>query len=387
MLDPLSQLALLVTGQTSTARITEEQWADMNALAIQHGLAPMLLWQLRRERRFSAGDPRWAPLVEAARASALHYALLDKTRRAVTAALAGSNIPAVWLKGIALAHTVYPEPRLRPMQDLDVLVPLEQRRAARGIALGLGFKEPEGDYLVLIRAPEAVQHHDVLVGGPAGKVLLENHFRLLGLDGEHLLPHDKLAWFWEQTWAPDGLDFAVLKPEAHLLYLCAHAFLQHGEAYLDLLHLLDLHLLVTHYDLDWRLLVEQATVLGWSAALGRGVSLSASYFNTPLPPEVLRVLGDHKSGEVERQATQPRQQRVARWEEWQLLFGKMSLLQRLRLIWTTLFPPPSFLRDLYHLTPRQFALPYYFYHWWDAGREIARALTARWSGQPPKTSH
>jgi hypothetical protein len=387
MFDPLSKLALLVTGQTSTARMTEEQWGQMIPLAIQHGLAPMLLWQLRRAGRFSEGNPRWKPLVEAARGSALHYALLEKTRRVVTAALAESNIPAVWLKGIALAHTVYPAPRLRPMQDLDLLVPVDQRFAAREIAQDLGFQPLGGDFLTVAAAPETVRHHDVLRGGPGDKILLEIHFRLLGLETERLLPEAQLAWFWEQTWAPAGLDFVVLKPEAHLLYLCAHALLQHGEAYLELLQLLDMHLLIAQNQLDWAVLVERAQVLSWVYALERSLHLTVERFGTPVPGDALFYLRSYRPGDQSLLAAQRRRKKVTRWEEWKSIFRRQSPLQRLRLIWTTLFPPANFLRDLYHLAPGQSALPYYFYHWWDGGREILRSLNPRWSKDPSKTSH
>ena len=46
-----------------------------------------------------------------------------------------AGIPALVLKGAALAHLVYPEPGLRPMSDLDILVPeSELWRAQRLLA-------------------------------------------------------------------------------------------------------------------------------------------------------------------------------------------------------------------------------------------------------------
>ena len=57
----------------------------------------------------------------------------------VQTALAEANIPAMWIKGSALAHTIYPKPSLRPMCDLDVLVPYDRREAAFEEVTQLGY--------------------------------------------------------------------------------------------------------------------------------------------------------------------------------------------------------------------------------------------------------
>ena len=42
--------------------------------------------------------------------------------------LAAAGIPSRVLKGVALAHTAYPQPELRVFGDVDLLVPSARRR-------------------------------------------------------------------------------------------------------------------------------------------------------------------------------------------------------------------------------------------------------------------
>src|SRR5450759_3800826 len=106
---PVLTLAHLVAGQQSPAGVPEEQWNDLVELALDHGLGGMLLWSLRQAGWAQAAEPRWQPLVDASRRNGRHNLLIEKARRQAAAALDPAGIPTIWLKGIALAHTCYPE--------------------------------------------------------------------------------------------------------------------------------------------------------------------------------------------------------------------------------------------------------------------------------------
>src|SRR5690606_11215326 len=116
-----------------------------------------------------------------------------------------------------------------PMSDLDVLVPFEQRAEALAALRAAGYSDEPHDPLTAEVAaflpPDETHHHYNLVGGPDGGLRVELHFRL----ARTILPDlDALDWFWAQTQeamdrANTPLEFLTLRPEAHLLYLCAHA--------------------------------------------------------------------------------------------------------------------------------------------------------------------
>ncbi len=54
-----------------------------------------------------------------------------------------NDIPLVALKGLALAPMIYPEDRLRPMRDMDILVPKEKIDLAADLLRQIGFNLPE----------------------------------------------------------------------------------------------------------------------------------------------------------------------------------------------------------------------------------------------------
>jgi hypothetical protein len=337
----------------------------------------MLLWVIQQAGIDSHDHPLWEPLESAARSATINYALLKNTHRRVNAALAAEGIPALWLKGIALAPGVYPLPRLRPMVDLDVLVPYAQRGAALAIAVSLGFHPPQGHYwLQVIAPPEDLQHHYHLMGGVDSAICLELHYRLLGLERGALLTGEQLTWFWNQTQelSQDGTRFTFLKPEAHLLYLCAHAILRHGEGDLYLLRYFDLHLLVTKANPDWRLVVERALELKWSYALERALSLAAQLFDTPLPGTVFSQLRERRSGDEDISRAVRLQSDNFLQEKRVLLLAQMPLTVRVGVLYRRIFPPQIFMRHFYAIRPGRPVFPYYAYRWFDRGRQVIRSM-------------
>ena len=54
-----------------------------------------------------------------------------------------ADIPVLVLKGAALSHLVYPEPGLRPMSDVDILVPRPEVWRAQRVLAELGFDTPQ----------------------------------------------------------------------------------------------------------------------------------------------------------------------------------------------------------------------------------------------------
>ena len=378
--------AYLVSRQKGEEESFAAPLETLVAIAIQQNLAPLLLWTLKQ--RADLLDPalaaQLAPLQAQARQVAARYALLKTTRAHVQATLAATGIPALWLKGAALAETVYPQPVLRPMGDLDVLVPFERRAEALVALKAAGYadepRDPLAAQVAAFLPPDETHHHYNLVGGPGGGVRVELHFRV----AQTILPDlAALEWFWSQAAEAtdrqgNPLGFQTLRPEAHLLYLCAHALLQHGEAHLGLLHLYDLHLLATVYDLDWALIVERAAILRWTYPVERALTLAAEYFGTPVPawvPEQLRARrpADEDTGIVEQIGAGD-----TRWAQTVRSLRRLTPRQRVALVWRIVFPPRAYLRTRYRVRPGVPLLLYYPYRWWDQARGIARGVW-RWA--------
>ncbi|MEN8261380.1 MAG: nucleotidyltransferase family protein, partial [Pseudomonadota bacterium] len=84
---------------------------------------------------------------ERLRRSAIESEALELQRRPALAelldALANRQIPALLMKGAALAYTLYPSPGLRPRSDTDILIPESAAAPARARLETLGFNLSE----------------------------------------------------------------------------------------------------------------------------------------------------------------------------------------------------------------------------------------------------
>jgi hypothetical protein len=116
-------------------------WDEVAAEAERHGVAPLLYFHLKaagvhiplRAKRQLQGLTVRHRAANQVRLRLLHNIL---------EAYQSAGIPALVLKGAALSQLVYPEPGLRPMSDLDLLVLPSQARRAQQVLADLGFHAP-----------------------------------------------------------------------------------------------------------------------------------------------------------------------------------------------------------------------------------------------------
>lgn len=118
-----------------------EDWSDFLHEAAAQRLLPLVYWQVRSHGLTCAPAVRRIMASAYVRQKSLAEAQ-TRTLREVVTALTAAGIDSVVLKGGVLAHTIYPEPGLRPMDDLDILVPPDRIEAARSVLLDLGFRAP-----------------------------------------------------------------------------------------------------------------------------------------------------------------------------------------------------------------------------------------------------
>jgi hypothetical protein len=182
-------------------------WRSLIDAAERHHLAPLVLEELRSSGA-EIPDEHRARLenirnLELARAVVrLHH--IDELRAIGTS--------VCLLKGAAFATTLYPEPTLRPMNDIDVLVAREE------------FEE-FGERLDRIGyVPVDVSDHATAYRKRTSGVVVEVHRELassaafLGVETGALLERSR----------PIGESLRTLSWEDHLLHLSLHASFQHG---------------------------------------------------------------------------------------------------------------------------------------------------------------
>jgi hypothetical protein len=127
--------------QIAQAAAQLREWEGVAAQAEAHGLAPLLYVHLK-------GAGVQLPLAVKRELQGLYlrhrHANQVRTRvlHDVLAAYQAAGVPALVLKGAALFYLVYPEPGLRPMSDMDILVPESEVWRAQRTLAELGFDAP-----------------------------------------------------------------------------------------------------------------------------------------------------------------------------------------------------------------------------------------------------
>ena len=184
-------------------------WKLLCAYANYHNLGAVCFCQcreylLQHPELKDANDS----LVNAFHASVYHAALLEQNYASVCEAFQAAAIPFIPIKGILIAPW-YPEPALRTMGDIDLLVRPEDRERIRSVMEALGFRnlrwsEQEWDY-------------------QSGDCKFELQSVLLHEKAsENQALRSKLNDFWSYTRKDDDTGLLTLDWNMHLLYLIAH---------------------------------------------------------------------------------------------------------------------------------------------------------------------
>lgn len=366
-------VASLATLEQETCDASADQWASITGLALQHGLGPMLYHVLRKSNVLHLLRPSTLTTLRSYYFRSTTWSLLAHKQVEVwTKQFAESDIVAVWIKGVPLSLAVFPSPELRPMSDIDVLVPMGQLHQALALV-----KSKTG------RAP--IMKHDIGQAicqlGPGKDVKMDLHWSLI--DAPDSSAAAEVDWFLAQR---DPLlsrtaRLLTLRPEAHLLYLCAHAQIQHNEKQFRLLRYFDLHRLIANSpSFDWQIVINQAIAFGWAYAVERALMIAQRFFATSLPNGVLMELRQWRTTHRDAPSGSCRQMPANRWERTLVRFANRSWLAKLRLAFRLAFPSLAYMRWRYDVNAVWMLPLYYPYRWLDACGEVVRTVGKRMRG-------
>ena len=300
-------------------------------------------------------------------ASIMKLALLES----LLAALAEANIKCVLLKGIAFCLTIYPDPAVRPMSDLDLWIQRRDWPRTWQIMQQLGYMPDK-----LWDNPRTIPEHITIVEFYPRQAMQEDflsveiHSDLIG-HPTHLIGRFPLADWWQRAvtkvWHTHTIH--LLDPAAALLHTAVHQMYQH-RGKLRLRWLLDLDQLVRgqpDYHLtaaDWQRVIAEASLAGVLPALQSALQLCQTWFNTPLPELALDLL-NHPSDPQQQaffeQVAVP--QRSSAGKVWVDLKGMSTARARFIHLRQKLLPSPNYMRERYQI-PSPLLLPFYYLMRW-----------------------
>jgi hypothetical protein len=260
-------------------------WAFLVSTACRHGLVPLLYRNLRTTGAGSVPHD----VTERLQALSFTIACLNARRTEELLRLLKifetHGIPAIPLKGPALAESVYGDVSLRRFADLDILLHKHHALRARELLVSEGYRPLDcltdaeaGKFL----ATEGAHHFSLVRDGTA---LVELHWRL-----DHLLyrPDKSSDRLWERL-VPVRLAGETVhgfQAEDLLYMLCQHGACHHWE---HLSWICDVAELVRGpRGIDWRRVLEEARTSGTERILLLGLFLARDLVGAPLPDEVSR---------------------------------------------------------------------------------------------------
>lgn len=279
-------------------------------------------------------------LLARARTSAARSLLCVSEARRVQRALNDASIPAIWLKGVALADWLYPAAVLRDYADIDLLLP---------------------DHATMLRAAEVLASANYVLVNPhiAGDMVV--HELLAWSEQWHL----ELDLHWDVCNAAlfaNRLEWAELRAQAiplsnlgeaslglgpvhALLHACIHRAVNHLTGREDNLRwLYDIHLLAGFQrPVDWDGVCALAGSRGLATVCHDGLVSSSRWLGTRVPPEVIETLRAQAATEPLTSA-QLRRWGGFQWATWRALRGHR---QRLRWLRQLLLPDMAHLRFRY----------------------------------------
>jgi hypothetical protein len=218
-----------------------------------------------------------------AKINAFRNALLTEELVRVLKLLSESGIPAIPLKGVALAQALYGDPGMRTCVDIDILVPRSMVGRAFSLLRAEGYKSEFGAGFFA----NLLLRHDIeyaLRRNDRGfEFMVELHWGVLWGGKLEESVTDQL-WADARPATVFGAPAYALSAEWQILFLAAHAARHQWQG---LKWLVDLHELYSAPDINWDKLTRKAKQLGWEELLRISFLACHSLFETPIPEKYL----------------------------------------------------------------------------------------------------
>lgn len=287
---PLAQLRrllldLLSAGDVPPSRLaglSAGDWARLEALGQSYRCDPLL----HHRRGTAAAIPadlrqRWRTRY---RASAIRAMVLRAELGEVTALLEAAGLAPIALKGAWLAWHAYPEPALRPMTDIDLLLPPDSVTAGYELLQRHGYRPMAAPEMAIDDLLRFDKHLPELIA-PRGTII-ELHHRLWEPDGrlDHASPlHDEAA-LRARARRVEGILYPA--PDDMLAHLLIHAAYGHRLNCGPVI-LADIACFLQRYPVDWPQFWARAAREGWrpGARLLLAVAAGHGHLEIPLTPD------------------------------------------------------------------------------------------------------
>lgn len=271
-------------------------WQSLCTMALQEGIAPLLFWRLRQSGLLAR--------VPKALAESLcrKYYLTGATAAFCTSQLHDllprcqeAGLPIIILKGAVLAELYYPNPALRAMSDIDILVKAEDLATLDIIFSQAGYrtdishaktqKNEQKTYLTTRtyrrQDREGLPFH------------VHTHLLNSTIPNDYFLDNFPIAQIWHAARRVRiaNSEALVLSSHHQILHLAEHS-LRVTHSLTKLQYLYDINRVIHNQtsEIDWQTLCEEAQEWRMESFLYYPLTLACQWLKAPVPPSVLTRL-------------------------------------------------------------------------------------------------
>ncbi len=195
-----STLSLIISGRLQELdwdTFSPEDWHLLANKAEEEGVGPLVYWSLSKSGKFSSLPELARNLLRAMYSSTwMHNQKIFKELEVLARLFHQADIPVVVLKGVCFALTIYPDIGLRPMQDMDLLIPAVKISQAVQIATSCGYERIQQRPEIFIGERELF-NQEITLGKMDGQFLfLDLHKNLVA--NQIYRYAVRTDWFWNQ---------------------------------------------------------------------------------------------------------------------------------------------------------------------------------------------
>jgi hypothetical protein len=219
----------------------------------------------------------------------------------VLTAFVHAGLPVIVLKGAALAETVYNNPALRTMSDVDLLIHPQDLHATDNILQKAGYRSISRSGIDIRNIPKeylttldyrTASHHSL-------NVHLHWHFVNSTIPNSELINNISMADVWrdaQKAWI-EGVETLIMAPHHLLIHLAEHS-LRVTHSLSKFSYLCDIHATIMHYgaSLKWDRLANDTRAWKLDRLVYYPLLYAAELLHSKMPSDFLARLRPERRG-------------------------------------------------------------------------------------------
>ena len=283
-------------------------WDAVLFFAELHSVAPLLHYHLRHFDGLGLIPPEARRrLLQLSHRAGYQNRHFSQALRELLEVFAEASIPVIVLKGLSLVELIYRNLSLRPLIDLNILIPSEKLQTAENLLLRMGYADSIPHPLQIFY--RWIRSHVHLVRSGDFEVRLLLQLDVVNWPRIHAIDLPRL-WREAQPAKISGYDSLIPSPTDLLLYLCIqpdkHGYLNVPAVNVEdlagfvftewtdnrLIRFTDIYEVIKHYEgtINWEVLIERARASGIEGSVYTSFHWVTKLLGPAIEPWVLDAL-------------------------------------------------------------------------------------------------